>query len=70
MSTNSSDSPAPELTGGIIIIIIIIIETPFIECLLCARNCAKHLTYIILETQASSGATPRGLCRFPFLQDQ
>lgn len=57
--------PSPELTGAIIIT-----DTPFIKCLPCARNCTKRFTYIILEDQASTGATPWGLCRFPFLQDQ
>lgn len=58
-----SGGPAPELMGAIIMII----DAPFIRCLPCARNCAKRFTYIISEAQASNGATPRGLCRFPFL---
>lgn len=58
--------PSPELIGAIIIIT----DAPFIKCLPCARNCTKRFTYIILEDQASTGATPWELCRFPFLQDQ
>ena len=61
---NLPDGSSPELAGAIVIIVI---DAPFIKCLPCARNCAKRFTYIILEAQASSGATPWGLCRFPFL---
>lgn len=51
-----SRQPSPGLTGAIIIII----EAPFIKRLPCARSCAKHLTYIILEARASSWGNPKG----------
>ena len=50
-----SQQPSLGLTGAIIIT-----EAPFIKCLPCARSCAKHLTYIILEARASSWGNPKG----------